>query len=938
MKTFYTLLISLCINLCFGQFHRSYFQATKTTLFPNLYSFHFGENDQKYLSSVYIDSSQQMTITTLQLNDFGDVIASRNNIYTENWFIPNYQNMLLGTFDRNSNRYYIFKLLNGVNNNLVYLKTDLSSGNLLNLYIYPNTVAPGNMESKQVGNEIITYTTKSSGGLIRVAMNMDNFPSTTEEIVDNQIGVTQANASQGAKVGFLNFINGKEYYSTRTGNTWGTFIRQSANNYTSFTSNVSNGALQIISSFVVQGNQLVITNGKAINVFDANGNLIKSGNFLTNSSNTNTNFVFYKNSHYFISSLIPKKLIIADTNFLQVSSTSLNTSFLSITSTQEKNNKTYLLGNVIKLNGLDLNNESNEGRAVYLECFEDNPKLRTDEYIYYFQPKNSNLSLNVGLGSYFLNHTNVVGSRYDKSSLLYFSNDNYVGINSTTYDTIYSFSPMSPFYLKEEAGPYTYNNAFDEIQEAKYNRSYHVSRAMIENHLDSIQHGSPNYIPVRGIRDWPGNGDTTKGQPAVIAPFIDKNNNGIYEPMYGEYPRIYGDDCLFNVTHYRDNGKNNKKIEIHSFIYTFDCDSLKNVVFRKLNFISRGASLDQFYMGQYVDPDIGGAFDDYVGTNVDLGMIYGYNGTIFDNDYQGSYGFHDTLAAAGIMTLKGFKQTKDWIDNSFGVNFNESVNGYGFIDGIVDNECKGLEFSTAYFNAGPMCAIDPNSVQSSINNLNGLSICGDSLLYGSYWTTGGDSLTTKFIFPGNEDTYHYGTKGITPSFIPWAEWHTDISGGSNQPGDRRIFGSLGQTSLGLNDTISVDYALIAARDKTVSTSILSSVYLLFQKGWEVRNAFLANSTPCGGNFDGVPPTLNIKENPKDIDIKIFPSPTHDQFKIVGLHSSSFVEVYDLNGAKIMSYPNYQNGETIRFNDAKSGVYLIHIANQQSSIIKKIVKW
>jgi len=35
------------------------------------------------------------------------------------------------------------------------------------------------------------------------------------------------------------------------------------------------------------------------------------------------------------------------------------------------------------------------------------------------------------------------------------------------------------------------------------------------------------------------------GQSEKIAPFYDNNNDGIYDPMAGDYPQIKGDQALF---------------------------------------------------------------------------------------------------------------------------------------------------------------------------------------------------------------------------------------------------------------------------------------------------------------------------------------------------------------------------------------------------------
>lgn len=229
---------------------------------------------------------------------------------------------------------------------------------------------------------------------------------------------------------------------------------------------------------------------------------------------------------------------------------------------------------------------------------------------------------------------------------------------------------------------------YDEIEESKYNRVFQVSKKMIQNHIDSIQYGSVNYIPDPNILFWPAKGNPTKGQPENLAPFEDGNGNGTYDPMDGEYPIIYGNDCLYTVMHYRNNGETSKAFAIRSWTYSVNCDTsdiFDNIIFRKIFIISHGAELDSLQFGAMVDGDIGFPEDDYKGTNVNLRMGYFYNSLPYDNGQGGQTGFSDTLPAVGVLFLRGFKQQDDGIDNEIGIESKQSVNGFGFNDGIIDN-------------------------------------------------------------------------------------------------------------------------------------------------------------------------------------------------------------------------------------------------------------
>ena len=71
----------------------------------------------------------------------------------------------------------------------------------------------------------------------------------------------------------------------------------------------------------------------------------------------------------------------------------------------------------------------------------------------------------------------------------------------------------------------------------------------INNHILNYQ--SPGYIIPNDILNWPAHGDTTLGNSLgmlpYIAPFIDVDNDDIYNPSQGDYPCIKGDEAVYIV-------------------------------------------------------------------------------------------------------------------------------------------------------------------------------------------------------------------------------------------------------------------------------------------------------------------------------------------------------------------------------------------------------
>ena len=146
--------------------------------------------------------------------------------------------------------------------------------------------------------------------------------------------------------------------------------------------------------------------------------------------------------------------------------------------------------------------------------------------------------------------------------------------------------------------------------------------------------------------DWP----TDQG-----APWTDKNNDGIYDPYSGDTPTLYGSQMLWYVA-------NDLSAETHDQVYLTDplgleCqvllwganrkDFLGDVLFSRIKFIHKGeARIDSCYIGFWADVEIGDFFDDLIGTDTTLSMMYGYNDGTDDK-------FGSNSPVLGIQLLQG---------------------------------------------------------------------------------------------------------------------------------------------------------------------------------------------------------------------------------------------------------------------------------------------
>jgi hypothetical protein len=175
----------------------------------------------------------------------------------------------------------------------------------------------------------------------------------------------------------------------------------------------------------------------------------------------------------------------------------------------------------------------------------------------------------------------------------------------------------------------------------------------------------PNYTIPQNILNWPGNGDVSKSQDFFLAPFYDRNGDGVYDPTQGDYPHfdleneidcktsqrsdritLYGDYNLWWVFNDKGNihtetGADPIGMEIRAQAFAFSTsDEINSMTFYNYEMFNQGSqTLFNTYFAQWVDPDLGCYNDDYVGCDVGRGLGYCYNGNAVDNDCGQAFGY-----------------------------------------------------------------------------------------------------------------------------------------------------------------------------------------------------------------------------------------------------------------------------------------------------------
>lgn len=411
-----------------------------------------------------------------------------------------------------------------------------------------------------------------------------------------------------------------------------------------------------------------------------------------------------------------------------------------------------------------------------------------------------------------------------------------------------------------------------------------VKKSEIIYHIDNFN--QPGYVASDVILKWPGNGNPAIGVAAQLAPYIDVNNNGIYEPNLGDYPCIKGDMASYQIFHENHqqayNSGSKVGAEIHIMVYQIQSNNfIDSTTFIDVKAINRGQnSFNDFKATVFMDPDIGFAEDDYIGSAPSKNLVYAYNGDNFDEGGNGAPGYAANPPAVGIMSLN-----------------------------------KDFEYSWYFYRAdlGIPATSGPSSPADYWNYMNGKWLDGTDWTY--HGNGYGGTVTTQHIMDGNP---YLGTG--------WTELNVDGNGTPNSMGDRRFFVTSIEETFNPGDTLIYNYAIIVNRQG----DHLENVQGLIDYADSVQNYFDANNTDCTSNIN-----LGLSEELQNGKLNIYPNPASEQINIVWEDLSvKEINITSYDGSLVKSIAiNSVNGEkTIDISGLSSGVYFVNIG----SVTKKLV--
>jgi len=207
-------------------------------------------------------------------------------------------------------------------------------------------------------------------------------------------------------------------------------------------------------------------------------------------------------------------------------------------------------------------------------------------------------------------------------------------------------------------GPLDGNGQVDQETCNRFDRFWQVRGSDIDNYLAALELAggtlSPGQVP-EAILQWPGKNNpffTSFNLPPNkdLAPFIDNDDDGVYDPTKGDYPVIdptcggvYADQMIWWIFNDRGNihtetGGEAIGLEVNAIAFAFATnDEVNNMTFYKYIVENKSTQpVDSVFFGQWVDPDLGLYTDDFVGCVPSEGLGIVYNGDAVDEGFYGA--------------------------------------------------------------------------------------------------------------------------------------------------------------------------------------------------------------------------------------------------------------------------------------------------------------
>ncbi len=450
----------------------------------------------------------------------------------------------------------------------------------------------------------------------------------------------------------------------------------------------------------------------------------------------------------------------------------------------------------------------------------------------------------------------------------------------------------------------TISASIDSVNCGLYDKIWKVNRDKVEDFKYYWAHGNVQngtYTPDPSILNWPGNENTSHGFSHKLAPYVDVNHNGVYDPLTGgDYPKMMGDQMLWWVMNDKGNIHSQTQcsplgIEIHATAYAFTCpqiaDSEKVINYTTLyhyEIFNRSTfAYDSVYVALWQDGDLGCATDDHVGCYPAGNYSYYYNEDSIDVSCGSELGYGADPPISSTVILGGKQMAH------FAYFTNGGAQGYG----------------------------DPAICKEYYDYMTGSWANGNPWMYGGWGYPPTSSTTpTPFCFPD----FPYITSG----------WHDPLPYGDTVSDDRRDMTSCGPYKLlpGAIDTF--DFAVVYTRDTTLPFMGKAIFDKNMHDNQRIQRWFANNSFPSCLQLN----TRVNEQNNMANNFTIYPNPTSGEFQVSSdKYQISSIEIYNVYGEKVYEKLSITNSPlSLNLSEAKNGIYFLQLKTNEGIAVKKLV--
>lgn len=280
------------------------------------------------------------------------------------------------------------------------------------------------------------------------------------------------------------------------------------------------------------------------------------------------------------------------------------------------------------------------------------------------------------------------------------------------------------------AGPLQDDGTTDEATCKNFDQHYSVLAQDIDSVIARYERKSGKLVLAdipNSVLKWPAKGNNLYNdivENYSLASFFDRNGDDRYDPLGGDFPvlDLAGGKCAAEIVKpdemvwwvYNDKGNIHGEtgseaigVEIQGTAFGFATnDAINDMTFYRYRIANKSSTtLNDTYMAQWVDADLGYAFDDFVGCDPSRQLGICYNGDGIDGPAPRAYG--SDLPMVGVDFFQG---PIDTAGNELGMavflyyNNDPSVTGnprvapdyYGYISGFWKDGTPFTEGGNGY--------------------------------------------------------------------------------------------------------------------------------------------------------------------------------------------------------------------------------------------------